>query len=325
MNTLLTEKADLFTANRLKMQQGFSWEYPAMNGLVAMLYTVYGKELDIDLIRSCRRVMRPKLAEQGLLEDPGIIAASAMISLADDPVEAYRNTNILYGMFLEKGFKPSLYILLASINIAKHHVDGEFAHMVEKAAAAYRYLESIYSIDAYGLNQTYKETLAVTFSEDGAEAYTKKASYCFGLLRDQLPNENAAMILTDTILATQRDIDETCRIALRLLVLFKQKGYEWREDFQYAITGVLAALCERKTIMVEEVLEAVDYLQHCKTVAEMGLVKDHYLTYACLLIELVYIEKLPDITTEQVEQIFIDMNIAMIVSLVEEAPHIVKY
>jgi len=257
----LQGKCDLFIRNRQEMQKGFTWDYPAVKGLAAMLYTVCGKEVDINYIRTCRKFMRNALANTGYAEGQGLISAATLLALSENTEKDYQRTVKLYHMFVDRGFRASVYILMASLNVVKYKDESEFERLVDKAVQAYERVMENEWFASLDLESAYKEVFAVSFAEMDIDTYIEKTKQCYVILKDVLPTWDSVFVVTDTLLMNSSHPENKCKYVKKIYNQLREKGYYFKYDFEYSALGVLALVSDRVSRTVADVTAVCDYLE----------------------------------------------------------------
>lgn len=321
----LQGKCDLFIHNRQEMQKGFTWDYPAVKGLSAMLYTVCGQKVDINYIRTCRKMLRQELAATGYVEGQALISAATLLALSKDSVRRFQHMMKLYNMFVHSGFQASVYTLIIALNIAEYKDESQYEAIVERAADTYEKLMHNEWFAKLDLQQAYKEVCAVSFAEMDSEAYFEKTRKCYSILEEVLPTWGSIYVVTDALLINSSNAEKKCRYVIDIYNKLRQAGYEFREDFEYSVLGVLALVCDSTDRAVEDVITVCRYLESRSEFNQFNMQRDQYLTYAAMLVEAQYIEdiELGQYISEFVGDVFVTMNISIIVNMVENASSII--
>lgn len=318
----LQEKCDLFIQNRQVMQNGFTWDYPAVKGLSAMLCTAGGKTVDISRIVSCRKVLRDALVELGEVESQALISAATLLVLTGEPEKVFRKMMLLYQKIVDQGFQPSVYIMLTVLNIVKFKDESEFDTLVAQAADAYAAVKSNEWFSSVDISDTYKQLFAVSFAEEDIDTYIEKTRQCYDALDPILPSWESVVMVTDALLMNSFQAEEKCEYVIRLYKKMRDKGYEFEDDFEFSVLGGLALVCEATDKAVEDVIEVCDYLEKHPGMKNYRGKRNQFLTYAALLVEAQNIEaiEMQQYVSEFASEAFVMMNISMIMNMVENAP-----
>lgn len=317
----LQGKCDLFVHNRQEMQKGFTWDYSSIKGLAAMLCTVSGRKVDINYIRTFRKFLRAELAVTGYVEGQALLSAATLLALSEDGVKLFQRMMRLYNMFVARGFEASVYILMSTMNIAKYKDESEYADIVDKAAEIYRKMMGNEWFCKLDLKYAYKEVFAISFAEMDSEFYIEKAQQCYAILGNALPTWESVFVVTDTLLINSSQPEKKCEYVISIYNKMQALGYGFQYDFEYSVLGVLALVCETTDKAVSDVIAVCDYLESRNELKEFNLQRNHYLTYAALLVESQYIDdtELNQYMSEFAGEVFVTMNISLIVNLVENA------
>lgn len=318
----LQEKCDLFTQNRQVMQNGFTWDYPAVQGLSAVLCTVSGKHVDINQIRACRKVLRESLVEFGEVDGPALISAATMLALSGEPEKVLKKMLRLYQMFVDQGFHPSIYVMLTVLNIVKYTDEDQFEELVVQAVAAYEKVRTNAWFASVDITETYKEIFAIAFAEADTDAYIDKTKQCYERLNVFLPSWESVVMVTDGLLMNSSQAEKKCDYVIRLYHKLKEKGYEFVDDFEFCVLGVLALVCETTDTAVDDIIEVCNYLENQPVLKAFDGRRDQYLTYASILVEAQYIENIENqqYIIEFSSEVFTMMNISLIMNMAENGP-----
>lgn len=293
MNQRSKERCDLFIGNRDLAQQGFTWDYSENQAMTAILCTAWNKDVDITLIRGCRRVIRNDMENFSYIQERVLLPAATMLALSIDSRQTFGGLKKLYLMLLEHGFKPSIYLMLGTLSVAKYMPENTFEAIVESAVAIKTKLSKDSWFKGLHLEDEVEEVIAVwTVSIGDADTYLSTAKKAWEYLKDQLTVSNMIHVINNNLFSRQKPekLQSICEDIKEMYQIFSDMGFKLNQGLEDAPLTTLAILTQSPQKAVEDVLEVYKYLQQRLSFHGGHITREQYLLYAAALTEMEYIE-----------------------------------
>lgn len=321
MKDALRLKCDLFVQNHKLMLQGFTWDYPILQELTAILCTAYNETVDIHNISSCKRVIRNNMAGFSYVSESALLPTATIMALAPNSEKIFGKLKTVYQMLLQEGFQPSVYLMLSSVIIAMYRKRDEFLDIAKNAKIFYARLINEDWFRALNKEQDYAEMTAIWYAYIGeADKYIENGKQCYKFLKDKLPVRNIVHVIHNNLLMNSLEIEQQCNELLAVYDAMESRGHCVRNGFEDLPLTVLALGFGDDKDVVDEVLKVCDYLQNQTELKYCNIPEARYLLYAAAILEVFYIDSLTSgvCRTKKCGEEFIAMNTALIMSMADD-------
>lgn len=122
----------------------YIWQGMIVKRLVAYLYTMQDKELDLDGLQAAYDLVKSKVGSFSMLRGSTALALAAKLSLSAQPRALLDKTVSAYRHLKEAGFWSSEYLAWAACEVAQAHDETSIIDAAQKAKAVYRALKELH-------------------------------------------------------------------------------------------------------------------------------------------------------------------------------------
>ena len=318
MDDKLLKQSDLFINNRIAMRHGFLWDYASVQGVCALMWSAYQKEIDVEKIRQCKKALKDEAEVFCYLEDNAFVAAAAMLALSDNPPYMLKKLKKLYKMMMAEGFKPTGQLLLTALILIRFHDEREFPAIIKKTKHICLSLktgpwhEMVVPADQIEAAQS-------TIGADVRAVMQREKQYR-RLLRDEFPSPVIAELLSSSLII---DHSNEAGNVVKLLSLYATvRGESEKIYFKYAYDYTALAVLTMVTKVPEEtmtkVFEVYDYLNARQELNHLKLAQYQYFYYSAMIVAMTDIgqARYSKYTFESDGDIFMSASIVPLISLV---------
>lgn len=291
MDDRLRRQSDLFINNAILMRKGFLWDYASIQGVAAMMWSAYQKEVDVERIRQCKKALRDEAEVFCYLEDNAFVTAAAMLAISDNPPRMLKRLKKIYKMMLDEGFKPNSCLLLTALVLIRFHEEKDFSKVVIRAKHICLSLKSqpwhsmVAPIDKV-------EEAQVSIGKDVKEIIQRE-KYYRRLIRGEFPSPAIEEIISNVFIVDHRSEEKNVMHLLSLYATLKgdaEKEY-FRQDYGYTVLAVLAMVTKEPEETMSRVFEVYDYLVSRRELESLKLDTHQYFYYAAMIVSMVDIER----------------------------------
>lgn len=320
MEDKLQKQSDLFIHNRNLMKMGFMWDYHILLGLVAMLCTAYGKEVQVDTIKRYRRILRDMLNDSSYYDEKAFLPIAAFMTLSDEPEALFERFRGICRLLIREGFEPSIYLMLAAATIVLHKDAGELPTIVSKAKSMYISLKHEPWFSKISRSGGYVETIAMS-DKDSMELLIRDKR-CYQILKTQFQSLDVINAINHVLVMGSGDAKLCAERAIDIYKGLEERGYAfYKKDFEYASLGVLGLLQEDTGKLAGDIIAVYDYLKKAPGLSSYRLKGSQRLVYASAIVESVYInsQNAYQKGIQKPGDTFIAMNISLIMAMAGDA------
>lgn len=291
MDERLRRQSDLFIGNRVAMRKGFLWDYASVQGVAALIWTAYQKEVDVEKMRYCKKALRDEAEVFCYLEDNAFVVSAAMMALSDNPPSMLKRLKKYYKLMLNEGFKPSGSLMLSALIMIQFYDEKDYAKVVVKAK---HICSSLKSVPWYNMmtHQSKVDEAQMMIGRDVREVLQREKKYR-RLLKGHFPSDRIGELMNDVFILDHRSEEKNVSNLLALYETVKGESEKiyFTQEFEYAVLAVLALVTKEPEETMSRVFEVYDYLVSRPELEKLGLGAHQYFYYAAMIVTMVDIER----------------------------------
>lgn len=135
MNEILQNKLDLFVQNAQEIRKEYFLEWDTMKRVCALLYTLHGKTLDKEALRSCYDLIYGKVTPFSYLGGRLALVLAGQLALSENPEQLFAKTMLVYDKMKKLKFYPSDYLAYAAYLVAAQVKEEEYDWVIQRSRA----------------------------------------------------------------------------------------------------------------------------------------------------------------------------------------------
>ena len=293
MRESLRNICESFIENRDKIKEAFSWENSYIYPVCAAIFTDKGQKVDIRYMEECKGIFKENTGVfsnfRGIVKLPMI----SMMAVDTNPEEKLRRALRIYES-LKEHFFASSYLPVASMVIADMAEPQNFNDISAHTKAIYKLMKQEHPFLTSSEDSVFAALLALSELKD--EEIVKETEACYQLLKGEFYSGNAVQSLSHVLALGEGTAEEKCRRVMDLYRGLKDRGYSYGKSYELATLGVLALLPVEMTSLINDIIDADDFLSNQKGYGFFGLGKRQRLMHAGMLVSSNYIGSQDNLT-----------------------------
>ncbi len=278
-------RIELFSTNTQSMQGKFIWQETLLKRLAALLYAAENKSINIDAIRESHELIKENTTLFSNFRGISAMSISTLLSLRDDRLKLLTDTLSVYNMMKAYRFKASDYLVVAAYLIAANTSEGRYAQTIERAKAFYDGMKA----DHYFLTGPNDYIFAAMLGLSTVEISSglTRMEQLYKTLKPEFNSGNGVQALTQVIVLGGENKDIEAHV-LALGDEFRRMGMRLDKEYTLSSLGVLSLLPADITSLVNDVIEAYEFLRTQKGFGRWSMTKQELLLFSSSLIALDY-------------------------------------
>jgi hypothetical protein len=290
MNEVLKSKLDAFVENRNIISKGFKFESDQLSVAAALVFANAGVKADIDKMKECRTILKGKTKAlsgfQGMVE---LILLSKM-SLQEDPGLYFDDVLRVFEMIKSSKIVEHYEEIMAAVNV----VDMGRVNDVDAIVAKYKDLMEKMKKEHPFLTGKDDSPFAIllAMSDKDVDSIITEMEECYNYMRENFKaGRNATQGISEVFTLYDSDVKTKCDKAIQAYDLLKERGAKYGKDHEFASLGILADVNYDLNNLVDEIIEAADYLKSNEGFGNWSLGTSERLMFAAVTTAGIYDEK----------------------------------
>ena len=284
MIEILRNKCELFERNRSAVAGKFMFENNMMSIAAGLIFTVADKEADVEKLKECRSILKKHTGVFSEYRDTIKLALISEMALSGDPEQYIEDVKAVYRKMHKGHFKDNSYMVLAAMLICdlgkQKHADA----IVEKHNEIMQQMNKEHPILTDSEDISYVILLALSdrpvdaiLSDMNAYSDCLKAAFRHKVGADSIQGLSEFLALSDG------NVQEKCDKVIRLFDALKERKADIGGGHVFFALGTLIGIDETTENLVNEIMEAEEFLKDCKGFDEKSIDKKDRLMFAVLL------------------------------------------
>lgn len=282
MKTTLQTKCELLAENRNIINKGFVLEGSLIKIASALVYTEADKEVDNAYLKECRGILRKN---QGIFSDfrnLNEIMVSAKLAQQSDPERYMEEIVTTYKKLHQGRIFGSRFMALAAMNISDAGKYAEADSIIEKTDAIMKGMNKEHPFLTTDEDTCFAVLLAMTGKSVYAILAELEETYKT-LKKDFSFHDNAVYSLAQVLTMQGGTVADKCSRVVEIFEAFKSAGVKYGKDYEFASLGVLVGLDVRAEEIVNEVVDAADFLKTQKGFGMLDVTEKQRLMFSAIL------------------------------------------
>lgn len=191
------------------------------------------------------------------------------MALAQDPAVYFTQVEKVYSLLNKGKLAGSSYRAMAAMMIAEHLDKKEAAFYVERTCKIYGKMKEAHRWLTSDEDMPFAAMLAV--SDVDADVLLAEAERCNDLCKDTFGNQNARQSLSHVLALSNVSAEQKCQKASAIWRGMKEAKHKYGTGSEISLLGSLAGLALSAEEIVNEMLEADDYLKQQKGFGDFSM------------------------------------------------------
>ncbi|MCR5824296.1 MAG: DUF4003 domain-containing protein [Lachnospiraceae bacterium] len=288
MKDFIKEKCDLLVKNREAVHQAFAFEYEVMEVAAAFAFTGAGVQVDSERVKEVKKFLRKKKGPFSAMRDVGEALTVARMAASDDYEAYYEKLNMIYEKIKKKRPFNRAYLVLAAANLCESGKDDEIDAIIADFDELDKRMNQEHPFLTGGEDWSVAMLLAI--SDKSVDSIINEMEECFDYLRLSKVRaaKNGIHGMCQVLTLMDGDVKTKCDKVIELFEKFRAHGVRYGREVEFPALGALADSKVDSDTLVEEIIEAADYLKKHKGFGCLSLNKATRLMFATMVVSEAY-------------------------------------
>jgi len=281
MDEAMRTKLALFVSNAQNKGKRLTLQDPLARRLAALLYAFESKAADFEAIRRCITQIKEDTRVFSAFRGYMAPVIAALLSLSEDPERLLDNTLDVYNMLRECKFRNSDYLTVAAYQIASGTDSANYPLAVKRTKAFYDKLKEYRWF--YAGQDDYAFMAMLGMSDMDPVVGMDRIKHLYDRLKSGFRDKNSILALAQ-ILVFSKTPDKAADRALALRDELKSLNLRYDRSYSLPSLGVLALLPADVSVIVQDLVDARDYLRMQKGFSRWSVTMQELLLYTAAII-----------------------------------------
>jgi len=248
-------KIELFAENARVVKKDI-WSRNAMmlNRLVALIYTVKGKQVDNDSLRRSSDILKSSSGIFTAFRGALSIYVAAMSSFKGDPKTQLDQTEAVYEMMRDAGFRRTAFLIMVANTVAVSTEPGNYQATVARMKSFYDGMKEQHKFYVGADDYMYAAMLALSDADpvQGVE----KVGLLFRELEPELSDKNGILMLAQIMVAAGMTDPAGAKRVLAIRDALEANKIHHGRSYGLPLLGVLAMIPGDPGSIAQDIAEA---------------------------------------------------------------------
>lgn len=287
MRDTLSRSCKSFIENRDAIKSAFGWESAYLYPVCAAIFTDKGKTVNIEYMKQCRDILKEQTGIFSNFRGTGKLVMISMLAADGNPEGKLKQALQVYDA-LKEHFFSSQYLPVASMVIANLAEPGRYGEIAVRTRHIYNLMKEEHPFLTSSEDSVFAALLALSNLTD--EQVVEETESCYELLKAEFFSGNAVQSLSHVLALGEGTPQEKCRRTMELYRGLREKGYKYGTGYELATLGVLALLPAELSQVMQDIMEADDFLAGQRGYGIFGVGRKQRLMHAGMLVSGDYID-----------------------------------
>ena len=282
MNTELIRRCELLVKNRKAIQSAFKWDSEILSLAGSSFYVGLDMEADTEKLKACENILKRKAGifseYRGNLKMPFL----CKMAVAEDPERYYEEIDSIVKQMKALKWIETSYKVLAAITLHDYLTMDQMPAAINKMVALYQGMKANHPWITSGEDVPFAAILAA--SEIDTETLNNEMENCYRELSTCFHDKNAVQSLSHILAINPADTLTKCYSVEKIYSLLKEKKHKYVAGYELAVLGTLSMLDMPVEKIVEDIIEADEYLKGQKGFGNLSMGEEMRRMYAALMV-----------------------------------------
>lgn len=282
MNTELIRRCELLVNNRKSIQSAFKWNSDTMLLAGSSLYVGLDRKVNIEKLKTCEYILKSKAGIFSEYRGNVKMPLLCKMAIASNPERYFEEIdNIVKQMKVLKWIDAG-YKVLAAMTMHDHVDMNQVPETINKMVELYQGMKEKHPWLTSGEDIPFVAILAV--SEIDTEVLNTEMENCYQELLKYFHDKNAVQSLSHILAINTSDTIAKCHMVEEIFSLLKKNKHKYAGEYELAVLGTLSMLDISAEKIVEDIIEADEYLKNQKGFGNLSLGEGMRRMYAALMV-----------------------------------------
>jgi hypothetical protein len=285
MSNKIQERLDLFVANTQAIKKNFKWHDTLTKRLSALLFAFENKPADCEVLKTNHALIKSNTGVFSTFRGSMSLCIASMLSLKDNAQEHFSNTLLVYDLLKKAKLRASDYLVVAAYEIAVNAAPDTYQQTVTRAREFYSGMKAQSWFNTGEYDYIFSAMLAL--SDIDVKAGVEQIDSLYKQLKPAFYAKNSVQTLAQ-ILVISKSCSQAAEKVLALREALKSQKIRLDKTYTLPSLGVLAMLPVETNILIQDILEAQDFLRRQKRFRAFSVTKQETLLLSSALVASVY-------------------------------------
>ena len=282
MNTELIRRCELLVNNRKAIQSAFKWDSETLSLAGSSFYVGLDMEADTEKLKACENILKRKAGifseYRGNLKMPFL----CKMAIAEDPERYFEEIDSIVKQMKALKWIETSYKVMAAITLHDYLTMDQMPAAINKMVALYQGMKANHTWITSGEDVPFAAILAA--SEIDTETLNNEMENCYRELSTCFHDKNAVQSLSHILAINPADTITKCYSVEKIYSLLKEKKHKYAAGYELAVLGTLSMLDMPAEKIVEDIIEADEYLKGQKGFGNLSMGEGMRRMYAALMV-----------------------------------------
>ena len=321
MNNAMRDCLTLFADNVGAIKNDFNWHGGAIKRLAAFVYTLEGKRVDVDAIKESLDLIKSETGIFSAFRGMLAVYMAAALSLAERPDQLLRGTVNIYDDLKRDGFWTGEYLALSAFEIAVNAKPADHAKIISRSRDFYNEMKANHRFIMSRDNYIYAAMFALSDMDPRQAANKLKRLYQQLKSKFSIFMSRGSVLTLSKMLVLGESTDECVLRLLRLNANLRHNKIRLDRSLTLPALGVLGMLDADSSGLVNDIIEARDFLRSQKGFGPLSVCTQELLLFAVSMVVKAYADDIahgvmkPKLTTK-ITNLIIAQQMAIIIAMI---------
>lgn len=282
MDRLLQEKCDLLVENKNIISETYKWGADAINLAAAYLFTAAGRKADKDELKNAEQIIKEQSGVFSVFRGNVKVPILCKMILSGDATRYFAKTLELYDLLSKHKWFSNDFRAMAAAVLCDRADTEEPGDLISRTNEMYLIMKEQHPWLTGGEDLIFAAILA----SSGAELthLADEAEKNYNMLKEAFGNKNAVQSLSHVLALGDKPAEEKSAKVISLFNGLKNAGHKYAGNYELAALGTLALLNLPHEQLVQDIVDADEYLKQHKGFGNFRLGSDMRLMYAAQMV-----------------------------------------
>ena len=281
-NNELIHRCELLVQNRKAIQKAFKWENDAMLLAGSSFYVGMNLEADTNRLKFCEDVLKRKTGIFSAYRGNTKMPILCKMATKENPEQYFAEIDEIVHQMKDIKWINNDYKILSAMTLRDHTEMDNIPECLHEMLRLYEGMKKNHPWLTEGEDVPFA-ALLVTSGMD-VEMLLAEMERCYQELGKKFRNKNAVQSLSHVLAVNPVDTTEKCQRVEDIFNQLKEQKHKYPSGFELAVLGTLAMLNVPTETLVEEIIEADDFLKKQERFGTFNVGAEKRRMYAALMV-----------------------------------------
>mgnify|MGYP000000708930 FL=1 len=282
MNTIVREKCDLLIKNKDTLCQVFRLDGDMMMLAGSSFYVGIDVEANADKIKYCEQILKKNTKMLSEFRGNVRIPVLCKMAIAKEPQDYLISVQRIVGQMKHLRWMNGEYKVLAAMIIQDHEDSFAIPAIIDKMTNIFHGMKETHPWLTSDEDLPFAAMLAV--SDLDTDRLIEEMEACYQMIIKTFPDKNASQSLSHVLAIDPSKTVVKCNRIRDIFATLKERKHKFGTGYELAILGTMSMLEFSVEQIVEEIIEADDYLKTKKGFGNFTMGEKRRRMYAALMV-----------------------------------------